>query len=87
MTKRAKSTLEPTSEGDQPSFEELVRRLEEAVDQLEGGTLPLDESLKVFEDGVRLARAGAVRLDEAERRVELLLAGEGAPSVRPLQDG
>ncbi|MBX3247137.1 MAG: exodeoxyribonuclease VII small subunit [Myxococcales bacterium] len=86
MTKRTKTTQEP-GDGDEPSFEELVRRLEEAVERLEAGTLPLDESLRVFEDGVKLARAGALRLDEAERRVELLLAGEGAPSVRPLQDG
>jgi exodeoxyribonuclease VII small subunit len=69
------------------SFEELVRRLEEAVRKLEGGELPLDESLAVFEEGVRLARAGTSRLDEVERRVELLLAGEGAPRTRPLHDG
>lgn len=96
MSKRAKSeSLDPdetvgaseAETADAVSFEELVRRLEDAVRKLEGGELPLDESLAVFEEGVRLARAGTSRLDEVERRVELLLAGEGAPRTRPLHDG
>ena len=88
MSKRAKSEGSEPSEGDEPtSFEDLVRRLEDAVRRLEGGELALDESLAVFEEGVRLARAGATRLDEVERRVELLLSGEGAPRTRPLHDG
>ncbi|MCA9612391.1 MAG: exodeoxyribonuclease VII small subunit [Sandaracinus sp.] len=88
MSKRAKSeSLDPNDAADAVSFEELVRGLEDAVRKLEGGELPLDESLAVFEEGVRLARAGATRLDEVERRVELLLSGEGAPRTRPLHDG
>jgi exodeoxyribonuclease VII small subunit len=97
MSQRAKSqstdpdgnaaAADPAHSGENVSFEELVRRLEEAVRKLEGGELPLDESLAVFEEGVRLARAGTSRLDEVERRVELLLAGEGAPRTRPLHDG
>jgi exodeoxyribonuclease VII small subunit len=82
-----KSAADPAASAENVSFEELVRRLEEAVRKLEGGELPLDESLAVFEEGVRLARAGTSRLDEVERRVELLLAGEGAPRTRPLHDG
>lgn len=83
----ANSAEKSADSGENVSFEELVRRLEEAVRKLEGGELPLDESLAVFEEGVRLARAGTSRLDEVERRVELLLAGEGAPRTRPLHDG
>lgn len=88
MSKSVKSEGSDASDGDEPvSFEGLVRRLEEAVRRLEGGELALDESLTVFEEGVRLARAGAARLDEVERRVELLLSSEGAPRTRPLHDG
>ena len=93
MSKRAKSQASdpvadppegPVPEAERVSFEAIVRGLEDAVRQLEGGELPLDESLRVFEEGVRLARAGATRLDEVEQRVELLLAGEGAPRTRSL---
>jgi exodeoxyribonuclease VII small subunit len=88
MSKRPKSeSLDPGETASPVSFEELVRGLEEAVRKLESGELPLDESLRVFEEGVRLARAGTSRLDEVERRVELLLSGEGAPRTRPLHDG
>jgi exodeoxyribonuclease VII small subunit len=47
------------------------------VGQLESGTLVLEDSLKAFEEGVALARHCAKYLDEAERRVELLLKEEG----------
>nr|MCU0677947.1 exodeoxyribonuclease VII small subunit [Myxococcota bacterium] len=63
---REKSAADPADSAETVSFEELVRRLEEAVRKLEGGELPLDESLAVFEEGVRLARAGTSRLDEVE---------------------
>ncbi len=67
------------------SYEELVARLEAVTKRLESGTLPLEESLAAFEEGIGLVRAGEARLAEAERRVELLLAGpEGERSV-PLE--
>jgi exodeoxyribonuclease VII small subunit len=58
-------------------FEDVMERLQTVVEQLEEGDLPLEQSLAMFEEGVRLSRAGAKRLDEAERRVEeLLVAGD-----------
>ncbi len=57
-------------------FEECLTRLEQIVGQLESGNLPLEDSLKAFEEGVALARHCAKYLDEAERRVELLLKDE-----------
>lgn len=57
-------------------FEEAYSRLEEIVKKLESGTLSLEESLKAFEEGVRLSRVCSERLDEAERRVEMLVDGE-----------
>jgi exodeoxyribonuclease VII small subunit len=53
-------------------FEDAVQRLEQIVDQLEAGELPLEQSLKVFEEGVALARRCAKYLEEAEKRIELL---------------
>lgn len=56
------------------SFEEATRRLGQIVAELEGGDLPLERSLALFEEGVRLARAAEDRLDRAERRIEELLS-------------
>lgn len=57
-------------------FEEGLKRLEAIVEKLEGGNLPLEESLECFEEGVKLVRALATRLAEAERKVEILLKEE-----------
>jgi exodeoxyribonuclease VII small subunit len=77
--------LEAGSEG--ASFEESTRRLAQIVAELEGGDLPLERSLQLFEEGVRLARAAQSRLDKAERRVEELLGvdEQGRPILRDLE--
>lgn len=54
-------------------FETALKKLEDIVRRLEGGSLSLDESLKAFEEGVRHASFCSKKLDEAERRVEVLL--------------
>ena len=54
-------------------FETALKKLEEVVRRLEGGELSLDESLKAFEEGVKLAGFCSAKLNEAEKRVELLL--------------
>lgn len=54
-------------------FEEALSRLEEAVKSLEKGDLPLEESLKVFEEGVRLSKNCLKMLEEAEKKVEILV--------------
>jgi len=68
------------------AFEDSIRRLHEIVEQLEGGDLPLERSLDLFEEGVRLAKTSQARLDAAERRVEQLLGvdEDGKPMVRKL---
>lgn len=53
-------------------FEDALQRLELIVDQLEAGNLALEESLKVYEEGVGLARRCAKYLDDAEKRIEIL---------------
>ncbi len=66
------------------SFEDATTRLATIVSELEGGELPLERSLALFEEGVRLARAAQERLDHAERRVEELLGvnAKGEPITR-----
>jgi exodeoxyribonuclease VII small subunit len=56
-----------------PSFETALKRLEEIVKKLEGGDLPLDSALELFEEGIQLSRFCNTTLDAAERRVEILL--------------
>jgi exodeoxyribonuclease VII small subunit len=56
-----------------PSFEESLKKLESVVDQLEKGDLPLEESLKLFEDGVGLSAVCKQELDAAEGKVQLLI--------------
>jgi exodeoxyribonuclease VII small subunit len=69
------------------SFEQSIRRIGQIVDQLERGDLPLEESLRLFEEGVRLARHSQQRLDRAERRIEELLGvdGDGQVVTRPFE--
>ena len=68
------------------SFEQLYAALEQAVDRLEAGGLPLDAAIDAYEEGVRLARACRELLDAAELRVTTLSeALDGA--ARPLIDG
>jgi exodeoxyribonuclease VII small subunit len=64
-------------EANSPAFEDILSRLGTVVERLESGEMPLEESLSLFEEGVRLSRVGAARLDEAERRVERLLHQDG----------
>lgn len=54
-------------------FEEAMARLETIVSELEKGDLSLDESLKIFEEGVKLSKTCLKMLDGAERKVEILI--------------
>ena len=65
-----------------PTFEVAIKRLNEIVQTLERGELPLEESLRLFEEGVKLSRVSQQRLDAAEKRVEQLLAVDEQGRVR-----
>ena len=54
-------------------FEDAFQKLETIVKKLEEGNLSLEDSLKAFEEGVRLSRFCSKKLDEAEKKVEILL--------------
>ena len=83
---RKRRSAEGESDGAEKSapFEELMNRLEEVVDALERGDMPLEKSLRLFEEGIALSRAAGGRLDAAERKIEELLA-DG--STVPLSEG
>jgi len=55
------------------TFEDAMRRLEEIARLLEAGDLPLEESLRIFEEGVRLSRICNSKLDAIEARLEVLI--------------
>ena len=64
------------------SFESSLESLEQIVRQLEEGDLPLEKSLELFEQGIRLSRECQERLGQAERRIEVLLRdNQGRPTV------
>jgi exodeoxyribonuclease VII small subunit len=67
------------------TFEAALERLEHIVDELEAGKLALEDSLRIFEEGVGLARRCARYLDDAEKRIELLTRDEsGVLRTEPL---
>ena len=72
-----------------PAFEEGLDQLEKIVKQLEGGDLPLEKSLELFEKGVRLSEACRKQLQEAEGKVEILLKKQGRVEAKPfhVEDG
>ena len=80
MPKRETAKSAPTS------FEAQLASLERIVRELERGDLPLEQSLELFEQGVRLSRECQERLNEAERRIEVLLrGGDGATIAVPFE--
>jgi exodeoxyribonuclease VII small subunit len=66
-------------------FEEALARLEDIVRKMEAGDMTLEESLKAFEEGIKLARLCSRKLDEAERRVEVLIKQEDELVIKPFQ--
>ena len=67
-------------------FEKALSRLENIVGELEKGELALEKALKVFEEGIKISRFCSTKLDEAERKVEILLKDEqGQLAEEPFQ--
>jgi exodeoxyribonuclease VII small subunit len=75
-------------EAQRKTFEASLDALEHIVRQLERGDLPLEKSLELFEQGIRLSRECQERLSQAERRIELLIRdNQGRPVVVPFDEG
>ncbi len=68
------------------SFEKDIQRLEDIVAKMEEGDIPLDESMKLFEEGVKLSRLCSERLDKAEKKVEIITADKnGNITAKPFE--
>jgi exodeoxyribonuclease VII small subunit len=83
-TVRAMATRTP-KEAPKLDFETAMRELEELVERLEQGELPLEESLAAFERGVMLTRSCQTALKDAEQKVEILLKKAGEPAVEDFE--
>jgi exodeoxyribonuclease VII small subunit len=66
-----------------PRFEDCLQRLEKIVDDLEKGNVPLEQALKLFEEGVQLSASCRKELEEAEGKVEILLKQNGKLQPEP----
>ena len=67
-------------------FEKAFKELETIVQRLEAEELPLDESLRLFEQGISLSRFCHQRLEEVEKKIELILAdAKGQPRTEPFE--
>jgi exodeoxyribonuclease VII small subunit len=85
MTATPNKAPEPTRKGE---FEKSLARLEEVVKRLESTDLPLDEAMKLFEEGVKLSRDCQKQLEEAEGKVEILLRkADGKLHPEPFDTG
>ncbi|NLY54770.1 MAG: exodeoxyribonuclease VII small subunit [Firmicutes bacterium] len=63
----------PEPEKTTPSFEECLQRVQAVVEQLEAGNLSLEESLKIFAEGIEMVRQCQQHLQAAEEKIEILL--------------
>lgn len=69
------------------TFEQSMQRLEQIVRTLERGEAPLDESLKLFQEGTELVRSCGKLLDEAELQVKkVMTAADGTPVLEEFND-
>lgn len=70
---------------EEKGFEEALRELEEIVERLERGNLPLEEALGLFEKGVQLSRICHQKLEEAKKKVEILMRQGNEMTTRPFE--
>ena len=71
---------------DEPGFDQILARLRDVVTRLESGELSLEQSLQIYEEGVKLARTGQALLASAEKRVELLVSAAGGIETVPFDE-
>jgi exodeoxyribonuclease VII small subunit len=80
-------TMAENDPGEKPveTFESCLDELEKVVRELEGGDLPLERSLELFERGMGLSDACRKQLEEAETRVDMLIRREGKMTAEPFR--
>ncbi len=86
MAKRKEGETAGTAPEETVAYETALARLEELVARLEAGTLPLEESLAAFDEGVGLIRLLGGRLDAMERRMLMLVEGRDGTQAVPMEE-
>ena len=71
---------------EEQTFEASLKTLEEAVEQLEAGSLPLSEALKLFEQGLKASNVCRARLEDAKQKVEVLVKDHSGFKLEELDD-
>src|SRR3989441_11108540 len=86
LMKAGKKTASQRPEAEGPSFEQAIQRLEKIVADMEAAELPLEDVLKKYEEGTRLVRFCSQKLDEAEKKIELLTKkADGSAKLEPFE--
>jgi exodeoxyribonuclease VII small subunit len=67
-------------------FEAIIEKLDEIVEKLESGDLPLEDSLELFKQGVGLVKSGTTRLNDMEKKIEQLLGDVGDDVAIPFNE-
>tara|TARA_A100001037_G_scaffold284652_1_gene291237 strand:+ start:136 stop:423 length:288 start_codon:yes stop_codon:yes gene_type:complete len=71
---------------EEQTFEASLKTLEEAVEQLEAGSLPLSDALKLFEQGLKASNVCRARLEDAKQKVEVLVKDHSGFKLEELDD-
>ncbi|MFE5322893.1 exodeoxyribonuclease VII small subunit [Paenibacillus sp. NPDC056579] len=66
-----------------PSFEQAMDKLEQIVAQLESGDVPLEQAIELFQEGMNLSRLCGQKLEQIERKIEILMEEEGGLVKKP----
>jgi exodeoxyribonuclease VII small subunit len=86
--KSKRKAVEPVLDRNGLTFEQAIERLEKIVADMEAAELPLEDILKKYEDGTRLVRFCSQKLEEAEKKIELLTRkADGTVMLEPFEPG
>lgn len=77
MNKEVESNLEQVNQGLEMNFEQAIEELEVIAQVLESGKLSLDDSIRKFEDGMKLSKKCTDYLENAEKRINILIENKG----------
>jgi exodeoxyribonuclease VII small subunit len=67
------------------SFEEAIEKLESIVAMLEGGDVPLEKAIELYQEGMRLSQLCGQKLEQVERKIEMLVEGDNGVTKKPFQ--
>ncbi|MED4604545.1 exodeoxyribonuclease VII small subunit [Paenibacillus validus] len=70
-----------------PSFEQAMEQLERIVAKLESGDVPLEQAIELFQEGMKLSQLCGQKLEQVERKIEVLLEQEGGLTRKPFNPG